>query len=138
MSCEFPKTEWGASYRLVAAEKWKAKSAAMGRDVTNALVEYARPVAGMKVLDLASGTGEPAITLAERVGQQGSVTALDLSAELLAIAGERAKARGLTNFRIHQADAQDLPFANDTFDLATCRFGVMFFADCQRALSEVR
>src|ERR1700724_879714 len=49
--------QWGNSYRLIASEKWKAKSAAMGRDVTAALVEYARPKPGMKILDLASGTG---------------------------------------------------------------------------------
>ena len=59
-----PTAPWGAQYRLIAAEKWKAKSAVMGSAVTDALVEYARPVAGMAVLDLASGTGEPAISLA--------------------------------------------------------------------------
>ena len=137
MSFESPKAEWGASYRLVAAEKWKAKSAAMGRNVTESLVEYARPVAGMNVLDLASGTGEPAITLAGRVGPRGHVTALDLSAELLAIADQRAKARKLANFSIQQADAHHLPFESDAFDLATSRFGVMFFADCDQALREV-
>src|SRR5579872_6595236 len=86
---------WGNSYRLVASEKWKAKSAAMGADVTKALVEYARPKPGMKVLDLASGTGEPAISVAERVGSEGHVTALDLSSELLQIASGRAQQRGL-------------------------------------------
>ena len=74
---------WGNSYRLIASEKWEAKSAAMGRDVTEALVEYAQPKPGMKVLDLASGTGEPAISLASRVRPAGHVTALDLSSELL-------------------------------------------------------
>src|SRR5690349_11314583 len=63
--------QWGDSYRLVASEKWKVKSAAMGRNVTQALVDYARPRPGMNVLDLASGTGEPAISLAARVGPKG-------------------------------------------------------------------
>ncbi len=89
------KPDWGNQYRLVASEKWKAKSAAMGQPVTDALVEYAQPVAGMHVLDLASGTGEPAISLASRVGERGHVTALDLSADLLDIAAGRARARGL-------------------------------------------
>ena len=136
MNTDSSNPQWGASYRLVAAEKWKAKSATMGRAVTEALVEYAQPAPGMQVLDLASGTGEPAISLAERVGSNGHVTALDLSPELLAIADERARARGLTNFSTRQADAHDLPFSDDTFDLATCRFGVMFFAECDRALRE--
>ena len=74
------KPDWGNQYRLVASEKWKAKSAAMGQPVTDALVEYAQPAPGMRVLDLASGTGEPAISLASRVGAHGHVTALDLSA----------------------------------------------------------
>lgn len=129
---------WGASYRLIAADKWKAKSAAMGSAVTDALVEYARPMLGMRVLDLASGTGEPAISVASRVGSEGHVTALDLSLELLQIADRRAQQRALTNFSTRQADAHQLPFPDEAFDLATCRFGVMFFADCDRALHELR
>jgi ubiquinone/menaquinone biosynthesis C-methylase UbiE len=128
---------WSSSYRLVAAEKWKAKSAAMGGAVTQALVEYARPLPGMKVLDLASGTGEPAISLAERVGPQGSVTAVDQSAELLEIAAERARNKKLATLTTQQADAHTLPFDDLSFDLATCRFGVMFFADAKRALTEL-
>jgi ubiquinone/menaquinone biosynthesis C-methylase UbiE len=132
------KSQWGSSYRLVAAEKWKAKSAAMGAAVTQALIDYASPQAGMHVLDLASGTGEPAIGLASVVGNEGHVTALDLSAELLLIAEQRARHRGLDNFSTCQADAQSLPFPDQSFDLVTCRFGVMFFADCNKALLEVR
>jgi SAM-dependent methyltransferase len=132
-----PKSLWGSSYRLVAAEKWKAKSAAMGSAVTQSLIDYASPKTGQKVLDLASGAGEPAIALAARVGSEGRVTALDLSAELLVIAEDRARQRGLKNFSTCQADAQALPFRNQSFDLVTCRFGVMFFADCDKALSEV-
>src|SRR5579863_7030728 len=129
---------WGSQYRLVASEKWKAKSAAMGQPVTNALVDYARPSPGMRVLDLASGTGEPAITLATRIGPEGHVTALDLSADLLEIAEKRARARGLANFAAHQADAHSLPFPDNSFDLATSRFGVMFFRDPEAALRELR
>jgi ubiquinone/menaquinone biosynthesis C-methylase UbiE len=108
----------------------------MGSDVTEALVEYARPQPGMKVLDLASGTGEPGISLANRVGPEGHVTALDLSAELLKIAAERATQRGLTNFSTRSADVHSLPFPDNSFDLITCRFGVMFFADIGKALRE--
>jgi len=130
--------DWGNQYRLVASEKWKAKSAAMGQPVTEALVEYAQPAPGMQVLDLASGTGEPAISLASRVGEQGHVTATDLSAELLEIATHRAKARGLKNFTAQVADAHSLPFPDNSFDLATSRFGVMFFQDPVSALRELR
>jgi SAM-dependent methyltransferase len=109
----------------------------MGKSVTEALVEYAQPQPGMRVLDLASGTGEPAISLAMRVGAQGHITALDLSADLLEIAKGRAQERGLKNLSTQQADAQALPFDDGSFDLATCRFGVMFFRDVKLALQEL-
>jgi SAM-dependent methyltransferase len=131
-----PHPDWGTSFRLTADEKWKAKSAAMGRDVTEALVAYANPRPGMRVLDLACGTGEPAITVATRI-PTAHVTALDLSADLLAIADQRASQRGLANITTRQADAQQLPFPDEQFDLATSRFGVMFFADLDRALREL-
>src|SRR5437016_11945007 len=122
-----PQSEpgWGSHYRVLAADKWKVKSAAMGQPATDALVEYARPRPGMQVLDLASGTGEPAITLALRVGERGRVAALDLSPEVLEIAKRRADERGLRNFGIHAGDAHHLPFPDNSFDLATSRFGVM-------------
>ena len=122
-------SQWGHSYRLIASEKWKAKSAAMGRDATDVLVDYARPTLGMKILDLASGTGEPAITLASRIGPEGHVVALDLSPELLQIAEERAGERDLTNLTTRQADANNLPFPDQSFDLVTSRFGVMFLGE---------
>ena len=88
----------------------------------------------MKILDLASGTGEPAISLASEVLPEGHVTALDLSRELLEVAAQRAMDRGLTNISTHEADAHRLPFPDHSFDLVTSRFGVMFFDG--RALSE--
>ncbi len=131
------KPDWGNQFRLVASEKWKAKSAAMGQPVTGALVDYAQPRPGMQVLDLASGTGEPAISLASRLGAHGHVTALDLSADLLEIATQRARSRGLKNFTSRQSDAHSLPFPDNSFDLATSRFGVMFFRDPVLALRDL-
>ena len=128
---------WGSSFRLVAAEKWKAKSAVLGSALTEALIEYSRPLPDMRILDLATGTGEPGISLAQRV-LQGSVTAVDQSSELLDIAAKRARDKNLLNFTTQQADAHQLPFADQSFDLATCRFGVMFFTDAERALAELR
>ena len=122
----------------MAHEKWKTQSAVMGSGVTEALVEYAAPRAGMQVLDLASGTGEPGISLAQRVLPGGSVTAIDLSAESLEVAAQRARNKNLSNFSIQQADAQKLSFPDRSFDLATCRFGVMYFGDVNRALEELR
>jgi len=138
MTASRVESNWGASFRLVAAEKWKAKSAAMGQHVTQALVNYAQPQTGMRVLDLASGTGEPAITIASRIGPHGHITASDLSSELLEITAGRARQRGLTNLAVERVDAHHLPFADESFDLITSRFGVMFFEDGIKALEEAR
>lgn len=136
-SAAHSNSDWSSAFRIAASEKWKAKSAAMGRDVTEALVDYAQPLPGMNVLDVASGTGEPAITIASRIGPTGHITASDLSADLLEVAAERARQRGFKHLSTRQADAQSLPFADNSFDLATSRFGVMFFADTQRAFREL-
>lgn len=110
----------------------------MGSVVTAAFVEYSRPSHGMNVIDLAAGTGEPGISLAHHVGPHGAVTAVDQSSDLLSIAAERARHKKLENFTTHQADAHQLPFPDQSFDLATCRFGVMFFTEATRALEELR
>ncbi len=110
----------------------------MGGAVTQALVEYAQPRPGMQVLDIACGSGEPGISLAQCVGPGGHVTGSDLSAELLEIAAQRARSKGIQNFTAEKADAHKLPFADHRFDLATCRFGVMFFQVPGRALSELQ
>jgi ubiquinone/menaquinone biosynthesis C-methylase UbiE len=123
---------------LIAADRWRLQSAYMGHAVTEVLVDYAAPREGISVLDLANGTGEPAITLARMVTGQGKVIAVDQSSELLEIAARRAKDRHLTNFETRTADAHKLPFPDHSFDLATCRFGVMFFADPVKAMTELR
>jgi SAM-dependent methyltransferase len=61
-----------------------------------------------------------------------------LSADLLQIAEKRAQSRGLANLTTRQADAHSLPFPVNSFDLATSRFGVMFFRDPEAALREIR
>jgi hypothetical protein len=60
---------------------------------------------------------------------EGRVTALDLSADLLEITAQRARARGCKNFTTRRADAHPLPFSENSFDLATSRLGVMSFRD---------
>jgi len=92
----------------------------------------------MAVLDVASGSGEPAISLARAVGPQGRVTATDLVDGRVAIAAQNAREAGMANLYFRQADVHSLPFADQTFDLVTCRFGIMFFSDPVGALRECR
>lgn len=126
-------TEAAAGWR-----KWHAQLEVLGGAATEAIVEAAQVSPGLRVLDLASGTGEPALSLAQAVGPTGSVTATDLVPEMLAAAAEHAQQRGITNITFQQADAEALPFPDQTFDVATCRMGVMLFANVPAALGEVR
>jgi ubiquinone/menaquinone biosynthesis C-methylase UbiE len=80
------------------------------------------------VLDIASGTGEPALSAAAKC-PEGKVMMTDLAEQMLAVAKENAARRGLRNVEARQCDAGALPFADNTFDAVTARFGFMFFPD---------
>lgn len=93
---------------------------------------------GDVVLDLASGGGEPAISMALRVGSSGCVVASDFSPEMLLGSRQRASTLGLSQMEPAVADMQSLPFADDSFDAVTCRFGLMFPIDRVVAAAEAR
>jgi ubiquinone/menaquinone biosynthesis C-methylase UbiE len=131
-------TDWNSFARATASQKWRRQSAAMGSDMTRAIIDAARVSPGMRVLDIACGTGEPSISLATLLQATGQVVGVDVSPAPLKIAEERAAQRGLTNAKFRQADAHELPFADNSFDRITSRLGVMFFASLPRALSEMR
>jgi len=102
------------------------------------LVNGAELSGGQHVLDLATGTGEPALSIAKVVGPSGRVVATDLVPEMLEGASENAATQGLSNMEFKVADAENLPFGGGEFDRVTARFGLMFFPDIHKALSEVR
>ena len=118
--------------------KWTSQKEVQSRAATQLIVQAARIKPGMRVLDLASGTGDPALTVAEAVGPHGHVTATDLASEMLAVAEERSHERRLANMTFRQADAEVLPFPDQAFNAVTCRWGVMFFPDVQQALQEIQ
>jgi ubiquinone/menaquinone biosynthesis C-methylase UbiE len=126
--------DWNSFGCANASQKWRRQSAAMGSDMTVAIVEAAQLTPGMRVLDIACGTGEPAISLAALAGE---VIGIDLSPGPLKIATERATQRGLANATFQQADAHHLPFPDNSFDRITSRLGVMFFSDLPQAAAEM-
>ena len=81
-----------------------------------------------RVVDIGCGTGQSTRDAA-RVATAGSALGVDLSARMLALAGERTRAEGLSNVEYVQADAQVHQFDQQAFDVAISRFGAMFFAD---------
>ena len=92
---------------------------------------------GETVLDVAGGSGEPSLTIAETVGPRGSVTYTDAVAEMVTAAQSEAQGRGLTNVAFRQCAADSLPFENNSFDAVVCRLGIMFFPDPLAGLREM-
>ncbi len=105
--------------------------------LTRALIERAGIHKGQSVLDIAGGAGEPSLTIAEKVGPEGSVTCTDGVAEMVEAARDGAQRRGITNVQFRQCAADSLPFAGNSFDVVVSRLGVMFFPDPVAALREM-
>ncbi|MGC2332358.1 MAG: class I SAM-dependent methyltransferase, partial [Candidatus Acidiferrales bacterium] len=84
------REEWTEEATVSAWRKWHAKMASFTRGVTEAILEAAQLRAGMRVLDLASGVGDPSLSIAEAVGSSGHVTATDLGPGMMGLAEELA------------------------------------------------
>jgi len=95
--------------------------------ITQALIEDAEIGAQNSVLDVATGPGEPALSVAAVVGPNGKVFGVDAIHGMIAAARTEAQRLGLKNAKFDVAFADDLPFAANTFDAVISRFGVMFF-----------
>ena len=87
-------------------------------------------------LDVAAGTGDPGLTIAS-LAPEGRVAITDISPRMLAAARRRAEAKGLENVDFKECSVDSLPYADDSFDSATCRFGFMFFPDLPAAVAEL-
>ena len=111
--------------------------------VSDKIVELAEIKPGDKVLDIATGIGEPAVTAAKRVKPNGKVIATDISPQMLAIARTRAKSFGLDDimeFREADGEKLDLPDSSTArkFDAILSRWGLMFFPNLPTALVRLK
>jgi SAM-dependent methyltransferase len=129
MDAAAAKANQQTTWRNVAPgwKKWSATLTQQSAPVTAHITAGLRP--GQRVLDLASGVGDPAITIARKVAPNGSVLGTDLVEEMLAAARENAAAAGVTNVEFRHADAESLDLPPASFDAATMRFGLMFLPD---------
>jgi demethylmenaquinone methyltransferase / 2-methoxy-6-polyprenyl-1,4-benzoquinol methylase len=93
--------------------------------------------AGDSVLDVCCGTGDLTFELAQRVAPGGHVVGCDFSEPMLDLARDKASARSASGVRFEWADALNLPYDADRFDIATVGFGVRNFADRDRGLHEL-
>jgi len=122
----------------VGWKRWSEFNDAADAHISERLVELAGVQPGSRVLDVAAGYGEPALTAARRAGPAGRVVATDISAEMLAFARQRAAAAGLGNVELRQSDASGLDFPPASFDAAVSRWGIIFEPDAEAAAGRIR
>jgi SAM-dependent methyltransferase len=127
---------WDAA--AVGWKEWREFNDRADGHISARLVELAGVQSGSRVLDVAAGYGEPALTAARKAGPEGRVVATDISAEMLAFGRQRAAAAGLGNVEFMQSDASSLDFPSAGFDAAVSRWGLIFEPDGEAAAARIR
>jgi len=117
-------------------KKWNDLMMDFLKPVGDEIIRSINPKDADVVLDIAGGTGEPGLTIATML-KGGKVIITDLSENMLEITKENAKQRGISNIETRACDVCELPFADNTFDAISCRFGFMFFPDMLLAAKEM-
>lgn len=117
-------------------KKWDNLTMDFLKPMGDEIIARMKPSGKDAILDIAAGTGEPGLTIATML-KGGKVTITDLSEDMLTIAKENAAKRGITNIETKACDVCELPFADNSFDAISCRFGFMFFPDMQLAANEM-
>lgn len=117
-------------------KKWDALTMDFLKPTGDEIIRQLNPKDHEYILDVATGTGEPGLTIASMI-PSGKVILSDLADDMLKIAGENAVTRRVQNIETQACDVCELPFADNTFDAISCRFGFMFFPDMLLAAQEM-
>jgi ubiquinone/menaquinone biosynthesis C-methylase UbiE len=118
--------------------KWWKTIERGAEKVSRRLIELAEIKPGSRVLDNATGIGEPAITAANQIGNNGHILAADISPQMLSVAKQRAISLGLQNvIEFKEGDIETIDIPSSTFDAALCRWGLMFLPDLKTGLSNI-
>lgn len=129
-------------YRQYTKDTWNESAAAYEPlekilDAWNPdILRLAAPKPGERVLDIATGRGEPALSLARATRPGGRVLGIDLAERMVELATERAKRVGVENATFAMMDAENLDVPRASFDLATCRFGLQIVTNPQKAIEQ--
>jgi enediyne biosynthesis protein CalE5 len=118
-------------------EKWDRFFDEQMAFLNHRLVADARLRTGLRVLDVGSGTGYPALLAAQTVGANGSVVGIDLADQMLDAARRKASSLGIFNITFQTGDATTLPFDTASFDAVTSRFCLMFLPEIPKAVAEI-
>ncbi len=137
-----------AKYKNAQREQWNQDGAAWRRwtptldhwygEVTLQMLDAARIQPGQRILDIATGAGEPAVSAAERVGPGGYVLATDIAEGIVELALEVAQERGLKQIETRAMDGEKLDLPDASFDAVLCRLGLMYMPHPVTALREWR
>lgn len=132
---EAQRQDWN---RVAAGwDKWDSYFSRNMTFINHRLVADARLQPGLRVLDLGSGTGYPALLAGDVVGSEGSVVGIDLAESMLAVATRKAKALGMQHVTFRTGDVTTLPFDAGSFDAVISRFCLMFLPEIPKALKEI-
>lgn len=130
VSSAFDPTQFKANQRQSwdsVAQGWKIWWEPIERGaqkLSSRLVELVEIKQGQRVLDIATGIGEPAMTAAKVVGSSGQALATDISVQMLTITKERTATLVLQEIiRFKESDAENLDLPNSSFDAVLCRWG---------------
>lgn len=118
--------------------KWEHVFTTGFASATDALIDMAGIQPGMRILDLACGSGSQTIQAARRVGPNGKVVASDISSTMLEHVRRNAAREGLRNIETLECAADELDKAQTPFDASICRMGLMLFPSPSKAVQAVR
>jgi SAM-dependent methyltransferase len=137
-----------AKYKNAQREQWNKDGAAWRRwnptldrwygEPTRQMLDLARVQTGQRILDIAAGAGEPAVSAAERVGASGYVLATDISEGIVELARQVAEERGIKQIETRAMDGEQLDLPDASFDAVVCRLGLMYMPHPVTALREWR
>jgi len=117
-------------------KKWDGLAMRFLKPFGDEIISLIKPKDGETILDIATGTGEPGLSIAAMI-PHGKVVLTDLAEEMLKITADNAANGGLKNVETVVCDVSELPFADNTFDAVSCRMGFMFFPEMDLAAKEI-
>ncbi|MBS1496964.1 MAG: methyltransferase domain-containing protein [Bacteroidetes bacterium] len=118
-------------------KKWRSLLNDQMQPASDGIIQFLQPGGRQIILDIASGTGEPGLSIAALL-TDGKVVLTDLAGDMLHYANEIAKNKNISNAECKVCDVSALPFDDNRFDAVSCRMGFMFFPDMLLAAKEIR
>jgi ubiquinone/menaquinone biosynthesis C-methylase UbiE len=129
---------WESQEVAERRSRGRARRAELQGPATELMLDLAEVRTGIRVLDVAAGTGDQTLMAAERVGPTGYVLATDISASMLKLATDAAREVGLTNVETRVMDAENIDLEADSFDAAICQLGLFLFPNPAKVLRAMR